>query len=124
MKLPRMTKSTRMFTITLPAMLLLTLAGYILLGAIPGALLTGDLIAAIAQLPVITLHAFAAVGCTWFFHRWTFRDIDDVEEGHLRRLIANTTTAAGMPALLLLALDFLRWMAPLCLFAWFFYPPH
>lgn len=123
MKLPHLSRSTRVFALWLPAMLLLALLGYVFLGAVPGALLTGDLIAAIAQLPVITLHAFAAVGFTWFFYNGTFRDIGDNEEAGLRRLILSSDFTGATPALGLLVLDFLRWVVPLCVFAIFFYPP-
>lgn len=117
-----MPKWAGMFFIAMPAMVLFTLVGYFLLGAMPGALLTGDLIAALAQLPIITVHAFAAVGLTWLFHRATFRDLDDDEENALRDILRSLDGDCARGALHLLYIDFLRWMVPLCVFAIFFFP--
>lgn len=122
MKLPKIKKHTRMMAFVLPGMVLLALAAYIVLGAIPGALLTGDYIAALAQLPVITAHAFAAIGCAWLFDRWTFRDLCDDDEAALIQTIRSNTGFGGGPALQLLCLDAARRFVPLIAFLFFFYP--
>lgn len=122
MKLPSIRKHTRMLGLMLPAMVVLTLCAYIVLGAIPGALLTGDYIAALAQVPVITVHAFAAIGCAWLYDRWTHRDLGDDDEEALLSNIRTGDVLYANPALGMLWLDFARRFLPLVAFLIFFYP--
>ena len=114
-----MSKTARMLGAYLPAMVLLALAGYIVLGAFPGALITGDFLATLGQLPLISAHAFAAIGVAWLFDRNTFADLDNATERALR-----DAAAAGQGwALGVLVLDFLRRFLPLCAFLVFFHLP-
>ena len=133
MKLPTFRKPPT-FTVILPAMVVFSLAAYFLLGALPSALLTGDFIAALAQLAVISTYAFAAVGFTWWIRKHLVRDISNAEEADMHTAIRAgdltlESAAAGKrsvsrsaPVLRLLWLDFARWFLPLCAFLIFFYP--
>lgn len=60
-----MKHTTKAFLIWLPLMVVLTLLGWLLLGALPDMRMTGDLIAWLMELPVTTCYAIAAGGATF-----------------------------------------------------------
>ena len=62
------------FTLWLPGMALLALAGYILIGAITP--LTGDVLAWLSELPALCAYAAAALGCSWVIKRLYLFDLD------------------------------------------------
>jgi hypothetical protein len=113
-----MTYSFKAFAIWLPLLALLSILGWIVLGAMPGARFTGDILAWLAELPVITCHAAAAGGACVLGMHITGMNIDNVERSRLMERAANGDAAA----LRLLQLETFAWLAHLAFWSLFFFP--
>lgn len=102
----------------LPALVVLTVAGHIVLGAFPGVATSADTLAMLGALPAICAYAMAACAFSWLFMRNNVFLIRRRELATLwRAAAAGQKGAAGA-----LAMYLVTWLCVLIVFAWFFYP--
>lgn len=113
-----MKTSTKAFVFWLPAMVLLTVVGWTVLGALPGARMTGDLIAWLLELPVVTCWAVAAVGMAALVKCGVLREIGGTEERELHELAKKGDRNARW----LIIKDRIEWLCLLVLSGTFFFP--
>lgn len=113
-----MKTSTKAFVFWLPLMVLLTVVGWTVLGALPGARLTGDHIAWLLELPVVTCWAVAAIGSAALIKCWVLREVDAREEAELYRLAKEGNAHARW----LLIKDRTEWLCLLILCGAFYFP--
>lgn len=102
----------------LPLMTLVTLAGWLVFGALPRMELTGDLIAWLLELPVVTCYAIAAGGFTMLTMHWTGINIDNEQRAELFGM----ALAGNRHARHLLLIETAAWLGFLCVFGSFFFP--
>lgn len=110
--------STKAFLLWLPMLTVLTVFGWVVFGAFPGVELTGDHLAWLAELPVITCYAVAAGGACILAMQVTGMNIDNAERCQLL-----TKAAAGdLNAYRILKLETFAWLAHLAFWSLFFFP--
>lgn len=110
--------STKAFLIWLPLLAILAVMGWIVIGALPGVELTGDHLAWLAELPVVTCYAVAAGGASILGMQITGMNIDNTERGQLLQKAA----AGDLHAYRLLKLETFAWLAHLAFWSLFFFP--
>ena len=71
------------FLLWLPGLVLLALLGFVCFGALVP--LSGDLLAWLAELPVLCAHAAAALGAAWAAKALYLHDLDTEQEADLHR---------------------------------------
>jgi hypothetical protein len=113
-----MTTHLKAFAIWLPLMTLLTLLGWLVLGALPGMRMTGDLVAWLAELPVVTCYAIAAGAATSLTMRATGMNLENAYRSELIKLAA----AGDQAALKTLNQEIRAWLAFLAIWSLFFFP--
>jgi hypothetical protein len=113
-----MTTHLKAFAIWLPLMTLLTLVGWLVLGALPGMRMTGDLVAWLAELPVVTCYAIAAGAATSLSMRATGMNLDNDYRCELIKKAALGDNAA----LKTLNQEIRAWLAFLAIWSLFFFP--
>lgn len=113
-----MKKHTLTFLVLLPLTVLLVLIGWTVFSALPGATMTGDLIAWLMELPVITAYALAAGGATMLTMCWTGMNIDNGQ----RAILIERAAAGDRHAFRVLAMESLQWVAILTIFSVVFFP--
>lgn len=106
------------FLFWMPLMVLATIVGWTVLGALPGATMTGDLIAWLMELPVITVYALAAGGATMLTMHWTGMNIDNDRRAELFEM----ALCRNKDATRLLIIESVQWVAVLIVFSIFFFP--
>lgn len=109
---------TKTFLFWLPLMVLLTVVGWTVFGALPGAQMTGDLIAWLLELPVVTCYALAAGGATIMAMNVMGLNIANEERVRLLQLAAAGDRAARD----VLNAEAAAWAVFLIIFAAFFFP--
>jgi hypothetical protein len=115
----RPTKNTLIALVVLPAMVLVSLAAYVLLGALPNVQLTGDQVSWLIELPILTVYAGAAVVTAATFNlAMTWEPGPHTEAGWHDRALAGDRHAKW-----LLIRNDLRWLALLVLFGAWYWPP-
>jgi len=113
-----MKNTTKAFVFWLPLMVVITVVGWTVFGALPGAQMTGDLIAWLLELPVTTCYALAAVASAALFKRVFWREVDCDEEAELNRL----AQAGNRQARWLIIKDRAEWLCLLILSGIYFFP--
>lgn len=113
-----MKTSTKAFAFWLPIMVVLTLLGWLVLGALPNMKMNGDLIAWLMELPVTTCYAIAAAGATILTMQVSGINIDNDERAQLLR----TALEGSEPARRALVLETAAWLGFLCVWSLFFFP--
>jgi len=113
-----MKKHTWALLVWLPLMTVATLLGWLVFGALPRMELTGDLIAWLLELPVITCYAIAAGGFTMLTMHWTGINIDNDRRAELFAMALEGNEHARN----LLEQETRAWLGFLCAFAAFFFP--
>lgn len=113
-----MKTSTKAFVFWLPIMVVLTLLGWLVLGALPNMKMTGDLIAWLMELPVTTCYAIAAAGATILTLQVTGINIDN----DLRALLFVRACRGDRDAQRVLILETAAWLGFLCVWSLFFFP--
>lgn len=109
----------KLFAFWLPLMVLLTLAGWLVFGALPQMQLTGDLIAWLMELPVTTCYAGGAGGATALTMHWTGINLPNDQRA---ALIERVLTDGDAAALRILILETTAWLGFLAIWALFFFP--
>jgi hypothetical protein len=109
---------TKTFLFYLPAMVLLTLVGWVVLGALPNMHMTSDLIAWLLELPVTTCYAMAAGGSTLVFMQVTGMNIPNDQRSEL----LNMALSRNKDATRILLIETGAWLASLATFSAFFFP--
>jgi hypothetical protein len=104
------------FIVWLPGLVMLTLIGFVVLGAFTS--LGGDSIAWLAELPVLCAYAAAALAFAWLFKRTNLHDLTDDQEAELHRKAA----AGDKDAQWVLKKDRLEWLVLLVVLCAFFWP--
>lgn len=110
---------TKAFAFWLPLMVVLTLLGWLVLGALPNLRMTSDLIAWLMELPVTTCYAIAAGGATVLTMQVTGMNLDN---DYRDFLVADAVKNHNTAALHVLALETVAWLGTLAAFALFFFP--
>ena len=105
------------FALWLPCLTLLSLAGFVVFGALTP--MTGDVLAWLAELPVICAHAAAALGAAWAAKALYMHDLDRAQEIDLH----NRVLAGDAAARWVLVKDRLETLACIALSLLFFWPP-
>lgn len=113
-----MKTTTKAFVFWLPLMVIITIVGWTIFGALPGAQMTGDLIAWLLELPVTTCYALAAVASAALFKRVFWREVDHGEEDELNTHIKSGNRHARW----LLIKDRIEWLCLLILSGIYFFP--
>lgn len=102
----------------MPALALLAAFGFVMIGGLPGVQLTGDLMAMLAALPVITAYACAAICMAVGFNNlYCWEPCRDLEANWHGLALAGDAHAKW-----LLVRNDLRWAALLLLSGAFFWP--
>ncbi len=102
----------------MPAIALLAGFGYVFIGGLPGVQLTGDLMAMLAALPVVTAYACAAITMAVGFNNlYCWEPCRGTEAGWHDLALAGNAHAKW-----LLVRNDLRWAALLVLWCLFFWP--
>lgn len=102
----------------LPAMVCVTLVGWIVLGALPGMAMTGDIVSWLLELPVITCYALATAGATMLMMQVTGLNLDN--EYRLR--LIDKAAVGDKAALNVLNSEAAAWCVFLVIFAVIFFP--
>lgn len=113
-----MTTHFKAFAFWLPLMVVLTLLGWIVLGALPGMRMTGDLVAWLTELPVVTCYAIAAGAATSLSMRATGMNLENTYRAELIRRAANGDHAAHQT----LSQEIRAWLGFLVIWSLFFFP--
>lgn len=106
------------FLFWLPGLVVMTLCGWLLFGALPGMRMTGDLIAWLMELPVTTCYAVAAGGATLLTMHITGLDLSPEMRSALQALALQGNPHAKWA----LTKEALAWFGFLALYAVFFFP--
>lgn len=114
----RLTTHFKAFAFWLPLMVVLTVLGWLVLGALPGMRMTGDLVAWLAELPVITCYAIAAGAATSLTMRATGMNLDNAYRQQLIERAANGDASAHRT----LNQEIRAWLAFLAIWSLFFFP--
>lgn len=115
-----MKKHVVMAVFWLPLMVMLTLAGWVFLGALPRMhdYLTGDLVAWLAELPVVTCYALAAGVATMFTMHATGMNLDN----EIRSRLLTRAAEGDLHARGALNDEAKQWFAFTALWALYFFP--
>lgn len=113
-----LTTHFKAFAIWLPLMVVLTLLGWLVLGALPGMRMTGDLVAWLAELPVVTCYAIAAGAATSLTMRATGMNL----ENSYRAKLIERAAAGDIAAHRTLSQEIRAWLAFLAIWSLFFFP--
>lgn len=104
------------FVAWLPGLVLLAVLGFVVLGALTP--LSGDVLAWLAELPVLCAHAAAALGVAWVAKALYLHDIDTAQETELHA----AARAGDVGARWLLIKDRLETLICIALAFAFFWP--
>lgn len=109
---------TKTFLFFLPLMVLLTIVGWTVFGALPGMQMTGDLIAWLLELPIVTCYALAAGGAALLLMNILGMNIENEDRCTLMKAAWNGDPDARAS----LRDESLQWLAALVLAGTFFWP--
>lgn len=104
--------------LVLPALVLLALAGYLVLGGLPGVTISGDQIAWLSELPFVTAWAMATLVAAFCAMQITGMNIENAE----RIALLERAAAGNRDAYRVVRLESICWFAMLALAALFFWP--
>lgn len=106
------------FLVYMPALVLLTLVGWVVFGALPNMRMTGDLIAWLLELPVISVYAAGAGGMTLFSMHVTGINIPNEKRSELLEL----ALCRNKDAQRILLVETVAWLGFLAIWSLFFFP--
>lgn len=109
---------TKTFLFYLPVMVLMTLVGWVFLGALPNMRMTGDLIAWLLELPVATCYALAAGGSTILTMQVTGINLPNERRNELLDL----ALCRNKEAIRILLIETGAWLGFLAIWSLFFFP--
>lgn len=106
------------FILWIPGLVILTVVGAFLFGALPGMPSMADTLAMLAELPAMCAYAAAACAFCWLFMR---TNIFLMRRRDLKTMF-DEARHGSLSAFLTLAAYLTMWFSVLCAFLWFFYP--
>lgn len=113
-----MKSHTKLFAFWLPLMVLVTIVGWTLFGALPGAVMTGDEIAWLLELPIITCYALAAAGAAVLSMHITGMNLSNEYRCELTKLAAG----GDLNARQVLSDEMYAWFFVMAVWCVFFFP--
>ena len=113
-----MKSHTKLFAFWLPLMVLLTIVGWTLFGALPGAVMTGDETAWLLELPIVTCYARAAAGAAVLTMHITGMNLENSYRCELTKLAAGGNPYARQ----VLIDEMLAWFFVMGAWCVFFFP--
>jgi hypothetical protein len=113
-----MKHSTKTYLLWLPMMAMLAVGGWVVLGALPGVSVTGDLIAWLMELPVLTCFALAIGGAALSTMQITGMNL----ENDYRRKLVERAPDGDNDAFRVLCLESVQWFVFLAFWLTLFWP--